>query len=395
MTSVSFDGRPQQLRPGEGRVAAVARARRAPHADRLGRDRATWRAHAAVAGRSPVAGQQHRHARDAAGFALDPRRLGSGRRARGALLGRTRGVHRAWRGCSAAGRGRRCASPNGCCSGSDLSTQSWFVFSLTAAWLVAMRWREGLAAGAANCRAGASTPCRSCSRVHRSSTILTLVFSGIRNGLLARARHAHRRRRQPVRRLQLVPGSDRRRHRRPEHPLGADVGVSLPVLRVGELDGVRAGALAALGVQRVEVERTLALRKWGHSPFPGNGAGADAETPATTRKESGTRRADRGRTFEARGSRASGSRDFLTRRVLRGSPGRAGDRRLRASSRALGSSTISSSGPLTRMCRTLGSCSALRASLFSTVKPREILSLLKRRCSMELARYLPKRAYRK
>jgi hypothetical protein len=68
--------------------------------------------------------------------------------------------------------------------GLGLSTQSWFVFCLTAAWLVAMRWREGW------------KPAEEFSRwrfnavqlvlaVFTFVAILTLVFSGIRNGLLA------------------------------------------------------------------------------------------------------------------------------------------------------------------------------------------------------------------
>jgi hypothetical protein len=68
--------------------------------------------------------------------------------------------------------------------GLGLSTQSWFVFCLTAAWLIAMRWREGW------------KPAEEFSRMRFNAvqlvlalftflTILTLVFSGIRNGLLA------------------------------------------------------------------------------------------------------------------------------------------------------------------------------------------------------------------
>jgi hypothetical protein len=68
--------------------------------------------------------------------------------------------------------------------GLGLSTQSWFVFCLTAAWLVAMRWREGW-------KPGEEFPRLSFNVVQlvlagfTFFTILTLVFSGIRNGLLA------------------------------------------------------------------------------------------------------------------------------------------------------------------------------------------------------------------
>ena len=68
--------------------------------------------------------------------------------------------------------------------GLGLSTQSWFVFALTAAWLITLRWREGW------------QPREDFKRWRYNlvqvvlagftfATILTLVFSGIRNGLLA------------------------------------------------------------------------------------------------------------------------------------------------------------------------------------------------------------------
>jgi hypothetical protein len=68
--------------------------------------------------------------------------------------------------------------------GLGLSTQSWFVFALTAAWLVTMRWREGW------------NPAEDFKRWRFNSVqvvlalftlvaVVTLVFSGIRNGLLA------------------------------------------------------------------------------------------------------------------------------------------------------------------------------------------------------------------
>jgi hypothetical protein len=68
--------------------------------------------------------------------------------------------------------------------GLGLSTQSWFVFSLTAAWLVTMRWRESWqpAATFARWRFNAVQVVLA---AFTFATILTLVFSGIRNGLLA------------------------------------------------------------------------------------------------------------------------------------------------------------------------------------------------------------------
>ncbi len=68
--------------------------------------------------------------------------------------------------------------------GLGLSTQSWFVFSLTAAWLVAMRWREYWQPSPelARWRFNAVQVVLATFTI---VTILTLVFSGIRNGLLA------------------------------------------------------------------------------------------------------------------------------------------------------------------------------------------------------------------
>ena len=159
--------------------------------------------------------------------------------------------------------------------GLGLSTQSWFVFSLTAAWLMTMRWREHWqpAATFARWRFNAIQVVLA---AFTFATILTLVFSGIRNGLLAQPDMHIAGSRWLLRRLQLVPGPDRRSHRRPEHLLGADVGVSRAVLRVGDVDGVRAGALAALGVQRVE-ERTAC---GGNGEFPRRWDAPRRKTPA-------------------------------------------------------------------------------------------------------------------
>jgi hypothetical protein len=68
--------------------------------------------------------------------------------------------------------------------GLGLSTQSWFVFSLTAAWLVAMRWREFWRPAAELARWRFNTV-QVVLAAFTVVTILTLVFSGIRNGLLA------------------------------------------------------------------------------------------------------------------------------------------------------------------------------------------------------------------
>ncbi|HYJ41662.1 MAG TPA: hypothetical protein VEW08_12795, partial [Steroidobacteraceae bacterium] len=68
--------------------------------------------------------------------------------------------------------------------GLGLSTQSWFVFCLTAAWLIAMRWREGWKPGEEFLR-WRFNAVQVVLAVFTFITILTLVFSGIRNGLLA------------------------------------------------------------------------------------------------------------------------------------------------------------------------------------------------------------------
>jgi hypothetical protein len=68
--------------------------------------------------------------------------------------------------------------------GLGLSTQSWFVFSLTAVWLVAMRWRERWQPPAELAR-WRFNAVQVVLAVFTFIAILTLVFSGIRNGLLA------------------------------------------------------------------------------------------------------------------------------------------------------------------------------------------------------------------
>jgi hypothetical protein len=68
--------------------------------------------------------------------------------------------------------------------GLGLSTQSWFVFSLTAVWLVAMRWRERWQPPAELAR-WRFNAVQVVLAIFTFIAILTLVFSGIRNGLLA------------------------------------------------------------------------------------------------------------------------------------------------------------------------------------------------------------------
>ena len=292
---------------GEGRVAAVARARRAQRADRLG-GIARRRACARSRRRSTC---DRRPATSRTSVALPDSRWIAARRGARASGRRCSTGASSW--CSSRVAwllGRWTRSPlrfiEWLLLGLGLSTQSWFVFSLTAAWLIDHALARGLAAGERRSRAGVSTPCRWCSRRSPFVTILTLVFSGIRNGLLA----------QPDMHIagpaisyggyQLVPGSDRRRHRRPEHLLGADVGLSRAVLRVGELDGVRAGALAALGVQRVEGRRPVA-RESGGRTFLHCRANGDALASG-----GGLSRHDA----------LPGTAASLTRRGLRGSPAR-------------------------------------------------------------------------
>jgi hypothetical protein len=68
--------------------------------------------------------------------------------------------------------------------GLGLSTQSWFVFALTATWLIVLRWRSGWAPGD-DFRRWRYNAVQLVLAVFTVATVLTLVFSGIRNGLLA------------------------------------------------------------------------------------------------------------------------------------------------------------------------------------------------------------------
>ena len=68
--------------------------------------------------------------------------------------------------------------------GLGLSTQSWFVFALTAAWLITMRWRDGWQPPA-DFKRWRYNLVQVVLAVFTFVAILTLVFSGIRNGLLA------------------------------------------------------------------------------------------------------------------------------------------------------------------------------------------------------------------
>jgi hypothetical protein len=68
--------------------------------------------------------------------------------------------------------------------GLGLSTQSWFVFALTAAWLVTLRWREGWQPAEGFKRWRFNTV-QVVLALFTLVAVSTLVFSGIRNGLLA------------------------------------------------------------------------------------------------------------------------------------------------------------------------------------------------------------------
>jgi hypothetical protein len=68
--------------------------------------------------------------------------------------------------------------------GLGLSTQSWFVFSLTAVWLLLMRWREerGMQSTSSSL---VYNGVQVALALFTALTISVLVFSGIRNGLLS------------------------------------------------------------------------------------------------------------------------------------------------------------------------------------------------------------------
>jgi hypothetical protein len=68
--------------------------------------------------------------------------------------------------------------------GLGLSTQSWFVFSLTAVWLLVMRWREQRLEKEST-SALAFNLVQVALALFTILTLFTLVFSGIRNGLLS------------------------------------------------------------------------------------------------------------------------------------------------------------------------------------------------------------------
>jgi hypothetical protein len=68
--------------------------------------------------------------------------------------------------------------------GLGLSTQSWFVFSLTAVWLLLMRWREDRGVQSTS-SALVYNAVQVALALFTALTISVLVFSGIRNGLLS------------------------------------------------------------------------------------------------------------------------------------------------------------------------------------------------------------------
>jgi hypothetical protein len=68
--------------------------------------------------------------------------------------------------------------------GLGLSTQSWWVFSFTAAWLIVMRWRENWQPGA-ELSPTRFNAVQALLAMFTGIAIFLLVFSGIRNGLLS------------------------------------------------------------------------------------------------------------------------------------------------------------------------------------------------------------------
>ena len=146
--------------------------------------------------------------------------------------------------------------------GLGLSTQSWWVFWLTAAWLIAMRWREDW------------MPDEEFSRLRFNAvqvvlagftfvTIITLVFSAFATACWRIRTWKSPAATDSVGGYKWFQDQTAGVLGEPQHFLRADVGLPHAVLRLGELDGVRAGALAALGVQRVEGRRPVARRRGG------------------------------------------------------------------------------------------------------------------------------------
>ena len=106
------------------------------------------------------------------------------------------------------------------------------MFCLTAAWLIAMRWREGWKPGEELSRMRFNAV-QLVLAVFTFFTILTLVFSGIRNGLLRASRHAHRRALGSASGYTWFQDQTAGVLETPSSYLGADVGLSRAVLRLG------------------------------------------------------------------------------------------------------------------------------------------------------------------
>ena len=153
---------------------------------------------------------------------------------------------------------RRCDSPSGCCSASasrrsrgscSRSPRPGCSSCAGASTGSRAQSRRALAlqrrAGAARAVHGRSPSSRWCSRASATACCPRPTWASTGRARATAASRGSRTR--PPASLEA-----------PSDLLGADVGLSRAVLRVGEVDGVRAGALAALGVQRVEDRRPVA-----------------------------------------------------------------------------------------------------------------------------------------
>ena len=158
VTAVLFDDRPQQLRPEKGELPlSLTPGKRTVVVD-LGENGGRVVAHATAAARPRHARQQYPVRLAPARFALGTGAPGDGHRPGSAVLGGTRVfIFIAWL------LGRWSHSPlrftEWLLLGLGLSTQSWVVFTVTAIWLLLVRWRERWQPGPRHgfpfqCRAG-------------------------------------------------------------------------------------------------------------------------------------------------------------------------------------------------------------------------------------------------
>ena len=258
MTAVSFDGQPQQLRPEKGELPLSLAPGEHSFADRLGRVARREPAHAAVAGgpadARPATSRRTCSCPTRAGSLCG---VGTGRGPGGALLGRARGVHRG--GVAARALGEVAAALRRMAAARARTLDAVVVRVLAHRGVAdAMRWREGWQPAATFARWRFNAVQVRARGVHLRHHPHAGVL-GHSQRTAGAARHAHRRNR----RLGTAATAGSRTRPPASSKARASISVPMWVYRAlffawATLDGVRAGGLAALGVQRVEGERPVA-----------------------------------------------------------------------------------------------------------------------------------------